>query len=270
MRIRADDSIMTAAPKPRRRAVAAKSSEPADLPADSAAATGGLLSDNDMYERMVSAILDHRLPPGTKLVEDKLAAAFGVSRTRVRPVLVRLANEQVVTLTPNRGASIAQPTPEEALEVFEARRLLEPRLVELFIANATDEHIAALRACIDDEEAARASGDMRRAIRLSGDFHLHIAQAAGHQTLGRILRELVSRTSLILMTYSPSHAREREEATACGCREHRALIDAIRLRDAKEAARRMLDHLARIESQLEFTPPASEAPDLMSLLGMAG
>ena len=167
----------------------------------------GQLSDNEMYDRMVSAILDHRLPPGTKLVEDKLAAAFGVSRTRVRPVLVRLANEQVVTLTPNRGASIAQPTPQEALEVFEARRLIEPRLVELFIANATDADIAALRSCIDEEESARASGDMRR---------------------------------------------------------------AIRLRDAKEAARRMLDHLARIESQLEFTPPASEAPDLMSLLGMAG
>ena len=105
------------------------------------------------------------------------------------------------------------------------------------------------------------------AIRLSGDFHLHIAQAAGHQTLGRILRELVSRTSLILMTYSPSHAQTREEATACGCREHRALIDAIRLRDAKEAARRMLDHLVRIESQLEFTPPAVDAPDLTQLLG---
>ena len=59
--------------------------------------------------------------------------AFGVSRTRIRPVLVRLANEQVVTLTPNRGAAIAQPTAQEAREVFEARRLIEPRLVELFI-----------------------------------------------------------------------------------------------------------------------------------------
>ena len=252
--------MTTTLPKPRRARVAV--TEPPVQPD-----TTGQLSDNDMYERMVSAILDHRLPPGTKLVEDKLAAAFGVSRTRVRPVLVRLANEQVVTLTPNRGASIAQPTPQEALEVFEARRLLEPRLVELFIANATDADIAALRTCIDDEEAARASGDMRRAIRLSGDFHLQIAQAAGHQTLGRILRELVSRTSLILMTYSPNHAQTREEATACGCREHRALIDAIRLRDAREAPRLMLTHLARIESQLEFTLPAAEAPDLARLLG---
>ncbi|MDP3227217.1 MAG: GntR family transcriptional regulator [Acidovorax sp.] len=252
--------MTTTTPKPRRaRAAITEPTGPPEVP--------GQISDNDMYDRMVSAILDHRLPPGTKLVEDKLAAAFGVSRTRVRPVLVRLANEQVVTLTPNRGASIAQPSPQEALEVFEARRLLEPRLVELFVANATDAHITALRTCIDDEEAARASGDMRRAIRLSGDFHLHIAHAAGHQTLGRILRELVSRTSLILMTYSPSHAREREEATACGCREHRALIDAIRLRDAREAARLMLAHLARIETQLEFTPPAADAPDLVQLLG---
>ncbi|MCW5237255.1 GntR family transcriptional regulator [Verminephrobacter eiseniae] len=246
------------------RPVRAKAPPPDAPPA---ADTAGLLSDNDMYERMVSAILEHRLPPGTKLVEDRLAAAFGVSRTRVRPVLVRLANEQVVTLTPRRGASIAQPTPQEAREVFEARRLLEPRLVELFIANAAAADIATLRACIDDEEAACASGDMRRAIRLSGDFHLRIAQVAGQQTLGRILRELVSRTSLILMTYSPGQARERERATACGCREHRALVDAIRLRDAREAARLMLAHLARIAAQLDFTPPAAQAPDLVRLLG---
>ena len=188
-----------------------------------------------MYERMVSAILDHRLPPGTKLVEDKLASAFGVSRTRIRPVLVRLANEQVVTLTPNRGATIAQPSEQEAREVFEARRLIEPRLVELFIARPTKADMQLPQACIADEEAARLAGDMRRAIRLSGDFHLHIAERAGHQTLGRILRELTSRTSLILMTYSPAHAREREEATACGCREHRALLDAIT--PARRAAR---------------------------------
>ena len=104
---------MTASLPKARRPRAAKAVPPTPpLPPDAAAQ----LSDNDMYDRMVSAILDHKLPPGTKLVEDKLAAAFGVSRTRVRPVLVRLANEQVVTLTPNRGASIAQPTPQEALE----------------------------------------------------------------------------------------------------------------------------------------------------------
>jgi DNA-binding GntR family transcriptional regulator len=227
------------------------------------------LTDTDMYERIVSAILDHKLPPGTKLVEDKLATAFGVSRTRIRPVLVRLANEQVVTLTPNRGATIAQPTEQEAREVFEVRRLIEPLLVERFIQNATAVDMQRLKGCIDEEEAARKAGDMRRAIRLSGEFHLMISEGANHPTLGRILRELTSRTSLILMTYSDAHEFEREDATTCGCLEHRALLDAIRLRDAKEAAVRMRDHLKRLESQLQFDVPTGMAPDLNALFAPA-
>jgi DNA-binding GntR family transcriptional regulator len=227
-----------------------------------AAAVG---TDQTIYERMVDAILDHRLPPGTKLVEDRLATAFGVSRTLIRPVLVRLANEQVVTLTPNRGATIAQPSEQEAREVFEVRRLIEARLVERFVGRAHRDDIQLLTQCIRDEEAARAAGDMRRAIRLSGDFHLHIADRAGQQTMGRLLREMVSRTSLILMTYSSSHAQARREATACGCDEHRALLAAIRLRDAREAARLMCEHLDRLEAGLDFAPPPGPVPDLERL-----
>jgi DNA-binding GntR family transcriptional regulator len=229
------------------------------------------LTDTEMYERMVSAILDHRLLPGTKLGEDKLATAFGVSRTRIRPVLVRLASEQVVTLTPNRGASVAQPSVQEAREVFEVRRMIEPTLVELFVANAAQHDIDRLTHCIAEEEAARAAGELHRAIRLSGDFHLQIAQAAGHLTLGRLLREMVSRTSLILMTYSGSqHEAHRapeggSEGAACGCREHRALLDAISLRDPREAARLMREHLSRLEAQLRFAAPAVPAPDLRRL-----
>lgn len=225
-----------------------------------------LLTENDIYERMVETILDHRLPPGTKLIEDRLATAFGVSRTRIRPVLVRLANEQIVTLTPNRGATVAQPTEAEAREVFEVRRMIEPTLIACFIAQASPADIAALSQCIAQEEEARSVGDKRRAIRLSGDFHLHIANAAQHQTLGRILRELVSRTSLILMTYGLATPAQTD-ASRCGCLEHRALLDAIRLRDAKEAARLMGEHLAQLESQLQFSQADAGAPDLLSLFG---
>ena len=226
-------------------------------------------TDQDIYERMISAILDHRLPPGTKLIEDRLAEAFGVSRTRIRPALVRLANEQVVTLTPNRGAAIAQPSEQEAREVFEVRRLIEPTLVERFVDVASSDDIRHLSDCIRDEEAARTSGDMRRAIRLSGDFHVHIADRADHATLGRILRELISRTSLILMTYSQPHSLAQQEATACGCQEHRALLSAIKLRDPREAARLMREHLARLEAQLHFRSGRDAAPDLMQLFAEA-
>ncbi len=225
-----------------------------------------LLTENDIYERMVETILDHRLPPGTKLVEDRLATAFGVSRTRIRPVLVRLANEQIVTLTPNRGATVAQPTEAEAREVFEVRRLVEPTLIACFIAKASAQDIAVLSQCIAQEEEARHAGDMRRAIRLSGDFHLHIANASQHQTLGRILRKLISRTSLILMTYR-ADVQPQSDASRCGCQEHRALLDAIRLRDAREAARLMDAHLAQLESQLQFSRADDAVPDLLQLFG---
>ena len=225
-----------------------------------------LLTENDIYERMVETILDHRLPPGTKLVEDRLATAFGVSRTRIRPVLVRLANEQIVTLTLNRGATVAQPTEAEAREVFEVRRMIEPTLITCFIKQASSDDIAVLSQCIAQEEEARSAGDMRRAIRLSGDFHLHIANASQHETLGRILRKLVSRTSLILMTYG-TNAAPQIDANRCGCQEHRALLDAIRLRDAREAARLMGEHLAQLESQLQFNQTGDAVPDLLSLFG---
>ena len=110
-------------------------------------------------QHMDCVILDHKLPPGTKLIEDRLATAFGVSRTRIRPVLVRLANEQIVTLTPNRGASVAQPTEQEAREVFEVRRIIERRLVERFIDVAKPADVQRLADCIDEEERARAAGD---------------------------------------------------------------------------------------------------------------
>jgi DNA-binding GntR family transcriptional regulator len=246
----------------------ASSAPPGGSAAHAVASVGATYSDKEIYEQVVSAILDHRLPPGTKLVEDKLATAFGVSRTRIRPVLVRLANEQVVTLTPNRGASVTQLTVEEAREVFEVRRLIEPPLAVRFIGIATDADMQDLSRCIDEEEAARESGDARRAIRLSGDFHLCIAERAGHQTLGRILRELVSRTSLILMAYSAPNAHLRARASACGCLEHRALLDAIRLRDPVETTRLMQEHLSRIEAELEFNPRA-DPTDLTHVFGQA-
>ena len=102
---------------------------------------------------------------GRALVEDRLAEAFGVSRTRIRPVLVRLANESIVTLTPNRGATVAQPSEQEAREVFEVRRLVESPLVARFIARAEAADIQLLTRCIRDEEAARATETMHSTAR---------------------------------------------------------------------------------------------------------
>ena len=86
--------------------------------------------NDNLYEKIMLAVVEHRLPPGTKLGEDRLAELFGVSRARVRQLLARLAHQGIITLHPNRGAFVAEPTLEQAREVFELRKLLEPALVK--------------------------------------------------------------------------------------------------------------------------------------------
>lgn len=229
-------------------------------------------SDQEIHGRLFDALLDQRLAPGTRLREDELGQAFGVSRTRIRQVLIRLASEQLVTLVPNAGARVTEPTPQEAREVFDARRLIEPTLVAGFIERATPRDLKALQAFIDDEERARAEGQRHAAIRTAGGFHLHIAAQAGNATLARMLRELVSRTSLVLMRYGPQDLREPAAAAAsargCDCHEHRAIIAAVRLRDATAGGRLMREHLDRLQGQLVFESAPRDAPGLAQLLGL--
>ena len=76
--------------------------------------------DESIYALM-TAIVEHQLPPGSKLPEEALAEVFAVSRTGIRKVLQRLAAVQLVTLTPKRGAHVTSPSVEESRDLF-ARR----------------------------------------------------------------------------------------------------------------------------------------------------
>ena len=223
-------------------------------------------SDQAIYKRIVESVLDHRLSPGTRLTEDKLCSIFGVSRTRIKPILVRLANEKIITLTHNRGAAVAKPTQQESIEVFETRRLIEPVLLKRFMARAQAADIAHLSNIIAQDRQAQEQGDMHKAIGLTGEFHLYIADHAGHDTLSRLMHELVPRTCLILMAWGSKDKVLRREHAACGCQEHRQLLDAIRLRDATMAEQLMESHLLTVESQLNFEQSLSPALELEQLL----
>lgn len=223
-------------------------------------------TDQAIYQRIVESVLDHRLPPGTRLTEDKLCSIFGVSRTRIKPILVRLANEKIITLTHNRGAAVSKPSQQESKEVFETRRLIEPVLLARFMAHATAHDIAHLSRNILQDREAQEAGDRHRAIGLTGEFHLYIAQHAQHDTLKRLLHELVARTCLILMAWGAKDVLLRQEHAACGCQEHRQLLDAIRLRDVAVAQQMMVAHLHTIESQLNFSEQPDSETELEHLL----
>ena len=206
-----------------------------------------------IVDALTRAIVEHRLQPGTKLAEQKLADHFGVSRTLVRQALFQLVQKHLVRMEPARGAFVAVPTVEEARQVFQVRRLLEAEMVREFVRNVTPARIRALREHMAREKAA-IGGDASEQQQLLGDFHVRIAELAGNAVLAQILRDLVSRSSLITLMY------QRDSFAAHSQEEHVELVKALAAKDEKRAVRLMEEHLLHVEQSLAFdrTVPSND------------
>lgn len=221
-------------------------------------------SEDAIFERLMAAIFEHRLPPGTKLGEEQLAQIFGVSRARIRRVLPLLAHEGVVTLEPNRGAFVAKPTVADAREVFEARRLIEPGILACLIAQRDRRAIVArLRQHVTAERRARTAGDTRAIVRLSGEFHILLADMAGNTRLAKTMRELASLTCLIIALY------DKPSVPHCLGDEHADMVSAIADGDRARSQKLMISHLDHVEAGLDLSACESAPLDLAAALGAA-
>ncbi len=208
------------------------------------AAQNRTTQDEVIYGHIFDAILEQRLAPGTKLSEESLGDIFGVSRTVIHRALSRLAHEKVVVIRPNRGAMVASPTIKEAQQVLFARRVIEKTVIELAAEDSIDKQLDQLRKLVKGEQDCFARGDRGTGIRLSGEFHLQLAEIAGNAPLRGFLRSLVSQSSLIIALY------ENDTKTHCSYDEHLALIDAVAAKDKVKAVQLMEHHLDHVEQKL--------------------
>lgn len=222
---------------------------------------------DEVYNRIWTAIMERKLQPGTRLKEEDLCEVFETSRGGIRKVLQRLAHHNLVNLIPNSGAYVAKATVKEAREVFQARRLIETELVRELTQSFSAGKKKALEEHIELEERAHREGDLNRRIRLSGEFHLLIGELADKPVLTHFLREIVSRTSLIIAQYQQSNARHAEQTAEHPCCEHRGLIEAFARKDATGAVELMIEHLNHLEQQLDLDSGINGAIDLKSIFG---
>ncbi|MEO7392493.1 MAG: GntR family transcriptional regulator [Ramlibacter sp.] len=199
-----------------------------------------------IVESLTRAIVEHRLQPGTKLAEQKLADHFGVSRTLVRQALFQLAQNRLIRMEPARGAFVAAPTVEESRQVFAVRRMLEAEMTRAFVRDVTPARIRALRTHIAQEKAAVDQDDAAGRVELLGDFHVRMAELMGNEVLAQILRDLVSRSSLISLMY------QRDGAARHSQEEHVEIVKALAARDEARAVRLMDEHLQHVEESLAF------------------
>lgn len=199
-----------------------------------------------IVESLTRAIVEHRLQPGTKLAEQKLADHFGVSRTLVRQALFQLTQNRLIRLEPARGAFVAAPTVEEARQVFAVRRMLEAEMTRAFVRQITPAKVRALREHIAQEKAAVDEEDAAGRVELLGDFHVRMAELMGNEVLAQILRDLVSRSSLISLMYQRAGAARHSQE------EHVELVRAMAAKDEERAVRMMTEHLEHVEASLAF------------------
>ena len=200
-----------------------------------------------IVQSLTKAIVDHRLEPGSKLAEQKLADHFGVSRTLIRQALFRMSQNRLVRMEPSRGAFVASPSVEEAKQVFAVRRMLELEMAVQFTRTATPQKIKTLKAHLAREAAAVNAHDAATRTELLGDFHVRIAELLGNFVLAELLRELISRCALITLMYQSTQDAE------CSTNEHTAIVAAMESKDEALVKQLMARHLDDVERSLTFT-----------------
>ncbi|GLS44269.1 GntR family transcriptional regulator [Methylobacterium brachythecii] len=194
---------------------------------------------------ILQAIFEQRMPPGARLTEDALADTFEVSRTIIRQVIARLAQDGILIKDSSGATHIASPSRQEAKQILDVRRMIEPKVVRTLADRAADLSFADLQAHLEAEDKARKQNDRGGLVRLTGEFHLLLVQHTQNAILVRLMTELQALICLAILLYASGE-------DACPEDEHRRIVDAIRAGDGARAEHLMLHHLDHIERDLKL------------------
>lgn len=210
-----------------------------------------------VVEVLHAAILDGRLPPGTRLNQDRLAQELGVSRMPIREALKQLEMRGLVVLHPYRGAEVSQLSADDVEEIFEMRIALESVAIRRAVPLLKPEHFTELEQILTAMD--KAMGNPREWLRLNTRFHATIYRASGWRQLLQTIDELRHNVERYLRLYvSLLGFHEPQE-------QHWAILEACRARDTQRAEALTHHHLRQTEQlliqHLRALPTPSLLPD---------
>ncbi|RJG04865.1 GntR family transcriptional regulator [Noviherbaspirillum cavernae] len=218
-------------------------------------------SSDEIANDIANAIVEGRLPPGTKLKEEALAKVYSVSRTKIRAALLMLAKDELIEIAPEKGASVSRLSKDEVREIFEVRRILEVALVREFAQKAQSADYRRLDEHMAREREALAARDVRLRAKLLAEFHTLLAEIVGNQVLLNILKKLTARTALTAMRH------QSDDGATCSSDEHARIIEAARAGDVERAIEMTLHHLAHVQGDMEDgCAEANRESDLIAAL----
>jgi DNA-binding GntR family transcriptional regulator len=204
-------------------------------------------SGGEAHRRLRELIVSGHFQPNERLVEAAVAMALGTGRSAVRAALVRLDQEGLVTLEPNRGARVRLISDREALEIEEVRAALEGLLVGRAANNATDADLGDLRQVLVEMRERVRSGDSIGYSELNARFHQRIWIAADHPTASRLVGGLKSQS--IRFQYQTILRPGRTERSM---REHELIFSALAEHDRQAAETAMREHLGEVLETLKW------------------
>ena len=198
------------------------------------------------YAQVRSAIVENRYPPGHRLVEQRIAAELGLSRTPVREALRMLEAEGLVVSERNRGAMVRPLSETEVVDLYGLRIRLESYAVEVATERATESDLGALVGAADafGDVRRRADVDAIEGTRLLHEanrrFHDGILAAARHHRLTSMLARTVD-IPLVFQAFQSFGVAEIERSDTF----HHLIAEAMCRRDGSRAAALMAEHIAQ-------------------------
>jgi DNA-binding GntR family transcriptional regulator len=196
-------------------------------------------------DRLREAIVAGRLEPNERLVESDLARSLGVSRTLVRTALARLEQEGLVEHERNRGARVRLVSKREAVEIIEARAVLEGLAVRAAAQRATAKDVDELRTIAGEMYGLWETNDLLAMSEHNARLHGRLIEIGDHDTASRLIASL--NTQIVRFQYRTVLLPGRGERSLS---EHAAIIDAIAAGDPGAAEAAMRVHLSRVAEAL--------------------
>jgi DNA-binding GntR family transcriptional regulator len=199
------------------------------------------VSTDENYDALRAAIVSGDLAPDARLVEADVGATIGMSRGAVRTALIRLDQDGLVVREPHRGARVRKVLNDEAVEILQARAVLEglaARQAAERIDDAGKEHLAA---CLARQRELLDLGDLLGASDANADLHAALLEVSGHGTAQRLIRALHSQT--VRYQYRTILIPGRSAASV---EEHTAIVEAVIGGQPDEADAAMRNHLFNV------------------------
>lgn len=199
----------------------------------------------DVTEQLRGDLLSGEFPPGTRLVEKQLTDRYGVGRAAIRSAIVELSTEGLVEHEVNRGATVRRIPVDVAIEIAEARAVLEGLLSRRAAEHATEEERRELEQVISDMESAVAMGDQTAYSELNRLLHRRIREISRHSIAGELVANLRHRGAHQEFQLSMQPGR-----STVSLPQHRAIVDAIVRGDPDAAEQAMFAHLQSVRDAL--------------------